>query len=220
MNYQKIYEQLIDRGKNRILSGYVETHHIRPVCLGGTNDNSNLVELTPEEHYLAHQLLCKIYPKNGSLAKAALMMTANRPSNKIYGWIRRKHAKAMSEAQTGESNSQFDTMWICNEHTRKSKKVSKDSAIPEGWKKGRFVKLKTNSQIRKEKNEKERKDRIEKLRTIMYYYRDNSITMRELSKKFDVGHNVYVSFERYFKEEYHQIVKNKKGNSNITKGRY
>ena len=54
----------------------------------------------------------------------------------------------------------------------------------------------------------------------MYYYRDNDISMRELSKKFGVGHNVYVSFERYFKDEYRDIVKKKPMNSNKTKGRY
>jgi hypothetical protein len=56
MNYKKIYDQLVERATSRILEDYTETHHIVPRCMGGTDSLDNLVELTPEEHYLAHQL--------------------------------------------------------------------------------------------------------------------------------------------------------------------
>lgn len=32
-----------------------------PVCLGGTNDTTNIVELTAREHYVAHHLLTKMH---------------------------------------------------------------------------------------------------------------------------------------------------------------
>ena len=55
MNYLKHYNLLIDRGISRTnLCGYVEKHHIIPTCMGGADVSSNLVNLTPEEHYLAH----------------------------------------------------------------------------------------------------------------------------------------------------------------------
>ena len=42
MNYQKIYDRLIQhRIQNRLEKcgdGTVESHHIKPKCLGGTND--------------------------------------------------------------------------------------------------------------------------------------------------------------------------------------
>ena len=94
MNYEKIYDSLISNAQNRILETYTETHHIVPKCIGGTDNINNLVELTPEEHYLAHQLLVKIYRQNHSLVKAAAMMIPNRPSNKMYGWLKRRFAKA------------------------------------------------------------------------------------------------------------------------------
>lgn len=76
--------------------------------MGGDNSASNLVNLTAEEHYLAHQLLVKIYPKEYGLIKAAVMMSVNaggnRPNNKLYGWLRRKH----SESTSGENNVNFD----------------------------------------------------------------------------------------------------------------
>ena len=58
MNYSAIYDSLINRARLRALTSYKEGHHIVPKCMGGTDDKDNLVDLTPEEHYLAHQLLC------------------------------------------------------------------------------------------------------------------------------------------------------------------
>ena len=55
--YQKWYDQLIDRARNRTIKGYVERHHIVPKSLGGTDEESNLVDLTAREHLIAHMLL-------------------------------------------------------------------------------------------------------------------------------------------------------------------
>lgn len=101
MNYKKHYDLLITRGKNRKLKEYVEQHHIMPKCMGGGDEPENLVELTPEEHYLAHQLLMKMYPDVRGLAYATQLMTVHdtdsRTTNKLFGWIRRRCAKSMSE---------------------------------------------------------------------------------------------------------------------------
>jgi hypothetical protein len=100
MNYKKIYNNLINREFTRI--GYVEKHHILPRCLGGKDDKENIVELYPEEHYLAHLLLCKIYPKNQKLLYAAMNMTTGsminngKRTNKVYGWLRRQYIESMS----------------------------------------------------------------------------------------------------------------------------
>lgn len=79
MNYQRIYNEIIERSKFRgldkkILEGYYERHHIVPKCLGGTNDKSNLVLLTGREHYLCHYLLWKIDKENQSLLYAFRML--------------------------------------------------------------------------------------------------------------------------------------------------
>ena len=42
MNYQKIYNQIIERAKTRQLEGYKEKHHILPRCMGGL-DIDNIV---------------------------------------------------------------------------------------------------------------------------------------------------------------------------------
>lgn len=65
MNYQKIYNDLISKRQSDPACeyGYSEHHHIIPKCMGGTDDKSNIVSLTPREHFIAHWLLCLIYPK-------------------------------------------------------------------------------------------------------------------------------------------------------------
>lgn len=90
MNYKKHYENLILKAKSRVLDSYKEKHHVIPRCLGGNDDTDNIVELLPEEHYIAHLLLVKMYPDESKLIYAANMM-ANR-NNKSYGWIKRKFA--------------------------------------------------------------------------------------------------------------------------------
>lgn len=72
MNYQKIYDQLVDkciaRGLNKkLLKGYFEKHHIVPKCLGGLDNKDNFVLFTPREHVIAHRLLWKANPENYSL---------------------------------------------------------------------------------------------------------------------------------------------------------
>ena len=95
MDYNKHYYNLIERAKSRVLEGYVEKHHIIPKCFGGTDDVSNLVILTPEEHYIAHQLLVKLYPNEEKLAYAARMMciksSKHHRNNKLYGWLKTRY---------------------------------------------------------------------------------------------------------------------------------
>ena len=57
--YKQWHDNIIANGKKRKLIGYKEVHHILPKSLGGSNDKSNLVELTAREHFLVHLLLCK-----------------------------------------------------------------------------------------------------------------------------------------------------------------
>lgn len=99
MDYEKHYNLLIEKARNRVLDGYVERHHVIPKCMGGSNDNCNLVALTPEEHFVAHQLLIKMFPHEYKLVFAANMMCkGGKRSNKMYGWLRRRMINALKYA--------------------------------------------------------------------------------------------------------------------------
>ena len=114
MQYQNIYDTLIKRGQSRSLDVYTERHHIVPRCLGGSDSPDNLVNLTPEEHYVAHQLLTKIHPTHYGLANAALKMCQGRPNNKLYGWIRKRFAANRSAEMAGSGNSMYNKRWVAN----------------------------------------------------------------------------------------------------------
>ncbi len=67
--YTTLYNKIISKAKSRNFKsrkeaktslGYVERHHIRPASLGGTNNQDNLVYLTPREHLICHRLLVKM----------------------------------------------------------------------------------------------------------------------------------------------------------------
>jgi hypothetical protein len=103
MNYAKHYDALTTRAAGRRLEGYFERHHVVPRCMGGSNAKTNIVRLTAEEHFVAHKLLVRMYPSHRGLLWAAVSMTngsgkqAARQGNKLYGWLRRDFAAAMSE---------------------------------------------------------------------------------------------------------------------------
>lgn len=93
MDYLKHYGSLIARAKSREKPAqYTERHHVIPRCMGGSNSASNLVILTPEEHFVAHQLLVKLHPDHAGLRFAAHFVASM--NNKRHGWIRRGVARA------------------------------------------------------------------------------------------------------------------------------
>lgn len=100
MDYKKHYNLLVEKALNRDIECYCEQHHIIPRCLGGTDDEINLIKLTPEEHFLAHKLLTKIYPNNLKLLYAFNFMSApvsgRKINNKKFGFVRKEISKLMS----------------------------------------------------------------------------------------------------------------------------
>lgn len=100
MNYEKIYNNLISSRNNRSLKldEYYEKHHIVPKCLGGSDDKSNLIFLTYREHFLAHLLLTKIYPKHTGINYALLCMLRKHThgrviTSKVYETIKKNFSK-------------------------------------------------------------------------------------------------------------------------------
>jgi hypothetical protein len=231
MDYNKIYYSIITNAKNRIITdGYYEKHHIIPRSLGGDNSKENIVGLTAREHYICHLLLTKMYIENTTewykMIKAFGMMLWCRGSdqerfitNRDYERYKIYFSKSMSISQSKENNNQYGTIWINNKALKENKKLPKFEEIPDGWDKGRIINWDKYNKKETLKANKQ-KERIDKWRKIMYYYRDNDISMRDLSKKFEIGINANVNFEKYFPEEYKDIVSKKPMNSYKGKGRY
>lgn len=130
MNYIKIYNKLIERARIRQLEGYKERHHIIPKCVGGSNEENNLVYLTPKEHFLAHKLLVEIYPNNQKLWYALFLMAVGKQkvkekqyviSSRVYEKLKTEHSKFL----TGKKQSKETCLKKSN--SMKGKKHSKET---------------------------------------------------------------------------------------------
>lgn len=159
--YLKWYMQLIDRARHRqFVSEYSEKHHVLPRCLGGGNEQNNLVILTAREHFIAHAFLAR-FTKDGDRAKmlhALHMLMFAKPGNGsryaprcsiTVAKARERRSRALSAALTGRKNTwtksipdhQKQTISYMNATriwTEKSRKKASDSAkrryqIPHTW---------------------------------------------------------------------------------------
>jgi hypothetical protein len=109
--YAKWYYAIIDKAlsekRKKFRSDiHYERHHIVPTSLGGSNDISNKVWLTPKEHFICHTLLVKCTTGKDKMRMACAwhrMATAKRYTSKKYEVLRKQHALIMS----GENNPFF-----------------------------------------------------------------------------------------------------------------
>ena len=86
---------------------YKERHHIIPRCLGGTDDEENLIDLYAREHYEAHKLLYKENKNNLSLSFAFILMSNIRKGNytisaEEYEEARKALSESASKNNTGK----------------------------------------------------------------------------------------------------------------------
>ena len=75
MTYKDFIQNILDtRGRFNCGDEYCERHHIQPKCLGGTNDQENLIDLFAREHFIAHKLLAEENPNEIKLIQAYNIM--------------------------------------------------------------------------------------------------------------------------------------------------
>lgn len=122
--YTKWYFNIVNAGRSTKYPGYTERHHILPRAMGGTNQLSNLVDLTARQHFICHLLLTKMSDnKRMALALSRMMGGGKRytpRSSKIYEMCKRK----ASEAMRGAGNPMFGVSQIYSEERRQKLKAS------------------------------------------------------------------------------------------------
>jgi hypothetical protein len=98
--YTAWYNALVSKPDTELISGF-ETHHKIPKCVGGTNEETNLVKLSTRKHFIAHWLLTKIYKDNSKLLFAFAQMAVNnkyqnrRFTSRMYEVAKAARSKAM-----------------------------------------------------------------------------------------------------------------------------
>lgn len=157
MDYIKLYNTLIETRKvlNRSKkTGFYEKHHIIPKCIGGDNKQSNLILLTPKEHYIAHLLLTKMYDgkTKAKMCYALVMMCVkNNKQYRISNSRQFEYAKKLvSENCRGENASGYGKTMSDENKEKFSIRMTNDnpSHRQEVWNKGK--KLPPLSDERKE----------------------------------------------------------------------
>jgi hypothetical protein len=150
--YKKWYYQIItNRLKNPIIGEYTETHHIVPRSLGGSDDASNLIELSAREHYICHLLLTSMFPPASveckKMWKAFALMAWYKNDNqkrnyevnsKLYEKLKKEFSKAQSIQTSGSLNGSYGKKWYHNIELKKSSKYHPDK-VPAGWISGRVM---------------------------------------------------------------------------------
>lgn len=113
MTYHEFINNIIGtRGRFNCGDEYHERHHIVPKCMGGTNDEDNLIDLFAREHFIAHKLLAQENPDNNSL---------------IYAWCCMAFAKNDYECRYELSPEEYEEARITLSAARKGVKSGSPS---------------------------------------------------------------------------------------------
>ena len=104
--YTRWYYNIIQRAQLRTINGYKEKHHIIPRSLGGTDESSNLVNLTAKEHYIVHLLLPYMLLDPEHKKK---MWGALRCMSKLIYKTHRRYVGSARFYQKAKENTDFGT---------------------------------------------------------------------------------------------------------------
>ena len=141
--YTNWYNSLINKAKDRTITGYTEKHHIIPSALGGTNEKDNIVKLTPREHFICHLLLTKMTTGNDRYKmNFALHMLSNAknigegryiPNGRMYDLARRLYKEALDNYWTDEKRKEHADKIRPTVIGRKLKETSKEKLRNKVW---------------------------------------------------------------------------------------
>lgn len=131
MTYSSFINNILEtRGRFSCNEEYHERHHIVPICLGGTNEESNLIDLYAREHYCAHRLLALENPDNLKLNFAWWVMST-RSSSTLgrYQLTPAEYEEAKIALQKSQSQTKTELFknienhpWYGKHHSEESKR--------------------------------------------------------------------------------------------------
>ena len=170
--YKSWYDSIIQKAYNRILSSYKEKHHILPRCLGGKDNQENLVELTAKEHFIVHMLLCKFTKGQAkrSMLYAFKCMCYYKKDGRNYKINSRIAQKLRSELK------------FSKEHKIKMSEVKKGKpSNRKGKKASDKTKLRIKKALSGKKHSQKHKDTLSKIRKQLIWV-NNSIESKRIKK--------------------------------------
>lgn len=146
MDYKKVYDQIIERSKNRKLEGYSESHHIIPLCMGGLDVSENITILTPREHFICHWLLAREYGGNQLWHAFSAMTKLNNKHQTRYT----PSSRAVAEAKEMSAKRMIGNKYAAGKRTEESKQKMREAKLknPTKYWKGRKLSEEHKEKIR------------------------------------------------------------------------
>lgn len=169
MTYNEFIEDILNsRGRFNCGDEYHERHHVVPKCMGGTNEENNLIDLYAREHFIAHKLLAEENPDNRKIVIAlhcmATMYNDKHERYKIipeeYEQIRIAHSKSLigsnnfwyGKHPTDETRNKMRESWDYDKHfteearrkmseNRKGEKHPRSRRVAQYSKDGELIKI-------------------------------------------------------------------------------
>ena len=121
LTYEEFINNILEtRGRFACGDEYHERHHIVPRCVGGTNDEYNLIDLFAREHFIAHKMLAEENPNEEGLLYAWWCMSIQTNEHtkeryqltaEEYEEVRTKFASLMSDKMSGDGNRMWNRPW-------------------------------------------------------------------------------------------------------------
>lgn len=135
LTYNAFIENILNtRGRFACGDEYHERHHIIPKCMGGANNEENLIDLFAREHFIAHKLLAQENLDNNALIYAWWCMINASNSNKRdceitaeeYEYARKHYSAVKSIEMMGVKHPMFG-----KHHSEETRKKMSDAALGE-----------------------------------------------------------------------------------------
>ena len=206
MNYKNIYDSVILKYKNLDLQKlkkddpnyiYLETHHIIPKCMKGTNDLENLVNLPAREHFICHLLLPKIYKgtefEYGLWNATYRFIYGNKGQQKIritsnqYKIIKENVSKFRSEANKGNKNPNYGNKWTQEQKDNLSKKKKGKPSKNKGKHLKEDVKKRISEKLKGKPRPWNRRKRTKEERLLISIKTKEATAKKEHREKFLLG---------------------------------
>jgi hypothetical protein len=182
MNYEKIYVDLMFRATIRLSPNCpLEKHHAYPYhwfCDGSKKDfDWTIVSLTRREHFIAHRLLCKIFPECLPAKQSLFRMINTKTKKEKYKSSSRTYEMVKKDFCESVKKARLDSVLDDNRRKVTSQKI-KDL-----WAKGHYSFI---SDIRKDpiKDEHRRKVCAEELKQ----RNENGLSVETRQRNKDLAH--------------------------------
>lgn len=154
ITYKEFIQNVLDtRGRFECGDEYHERHHIVPRCMGGTDEEDNLIDLYAREHFIAHKLLSEENPENDSLSYAWTMMAFVKDKNQERYELTQEEYEEARIKQSEMASKRFTELWCNDEYRKRVSEAHKRENLSEET----LAKLADASRGRKHTEEEKRK---------------------------------------------------------------